>query len=103
MEFWQLNNTEQASFNHLLDALKYGAPPHGGIAIGKEGPTTYLCTISYVAAGFDRLMAILCNAKSLRDVIAFPKTAGGVDPLLKSPSPVADEVLTQYGLGSISR
>lgn len=48
-------------------------------------------------------MAILCKAHSIRDVIAFPKTAGGIDPLLKSPSPIEDEVLRQYGLQSIPR
>ena len=42
MEFLQLNDTEQASFKHLLDALQYGAPPHGGIAIGKHAETLIL-------------------------------------------------------------
>ncbi|KZW03952.1 hypothetical protein EXIGLDRAFT_709477 [Exidia glandulosa HHB12029] len=77
----ELSDTECATFAHLLAALRSGAPPHGGMALG-----------------FDRFMAILCNTRSIRDVIAFPKTAGGADLLFNSPSPVAREVLKQYGL-----
>ncbi|KAI0699409.1 hypothetical protein BC835DRAFT_1405134 [Cytidiella melzeri] len=77
----QLNETEKASFEHLLNALRCGAPPHGGIALG-----------------FDRLMAILCRAESIRDVIAFPKTGAGTDLLFKSPAPSPDGTLALYGL-----
>lgn len=49
-------------------------------------------------SGFDRLMAILCQAQSIREVIAFPKTSVGTDLLFKSPAPVNEEVLYQYGL-----
>ncbi|KAI9510444.1 tRNA synthetases class II-domain-containing protein [Russula earlei] len=80
-EVLQLDEQEKASFSHLLHALKCGAPPHGGFALG-----------------FDRLMAILCNASSIRDVIAFPKTSAGTDALLKSPAPVHSDVLRQYGI-----
>ncbi|KAG7448970.1 uncharacterized protein BT62DRAFT_985392 [Guyanagaster necrorhizus] len=73
---------ERKPFNHLLQALRCGAPPHGGIALG-----------------FDRLMAILCNSSSIRDVIAFPKTSSGTDMLFESPAPVPDYTLRQYGLG----
>lgn len=49
-------------------------------------------------AGFDRIMAMLCNTQSIRDVIAFPKTSAGVDLLFKSPAPINSEVLYQYGI-----
>lgn len=62
----------QLRFGYMLEAFKYGAPPHGGIALG-----------------FDRLIAILCNTPSIRDVIAFPKTAKGVCLMTESPSAVS--------------
>jgi aspartyl-tRNA synthetase len=62
----------QLRFGYLLDAFKYGAPPHGGIALG-----------------FDRLIAILCATPSIRDVIAFPKTAKGVCLMTETPTPVS--------------
>jgi len=63
-------------FGYMLDAFKYGAPPHGGIALG-----------------FDRLIAILCGTPSIRDVIAFPKTAKGTDLMTNSPSTVSPRQL----------
>ncbi|TCD71341.1 hypothetical protein EIP91_011112 [Steccherinum ochraceum] len=77
----QLTDDEKACFNHLLHALRCGAPPHGGIAIG-----------------FDRLMAILCKTESIRDVIAFPKTSAGTDLLFNSPAPASADVLQQYNI-----
>ncbi|KAI0786332.1 tRNA synthetases class II-domain-containing protein [Abortiporus biennis] len=77
----QLDEKEKSSFKHLLHALKCGAPPHGGIALG-----------------FDRLMSILCKTESIRDVIAFPKTGSGTDLLFKSPAPVSAETLREYGI-----
>ncbi|KAF9646974.1 hypothetical protein BDM02DRAFT_3156369 [Thelephora ganbajun] len=74
----QLDETERQSFNHLVHALKCGAPPHGGLALG-----------------FDRLMSILCKTPSIRDVIAFPKTGTGTDPLFESPAPARSSVLDQ--------
>jgi aspartyl-tRNA synthetase len=80
----QLDEEELNRFSHLLQALKFGAPPHGGIALG-----------------FDRLVAILCETKSIRDVIAFPKTGSGFDPVFKSPSKSSEDVLKGYGLKAI--
>ncbi|KZT12950.1 uncharacterized protein LAESUDRAFT_22275 [Laetiporus sulphureus 93-53] len=77
----QLDDHETNSFEHLLHALRCGAPPHGGFAFG-----------------FDRLMAILCKTESIRDVIAFPKTGAGTDLLFRSPAPASASVLAQYGI-----
>jgi aspartyl-tRNA synthetase len=70
-----------SQFGHMLQALKSGAPPHGGIAWG-----------------LDRLIAILTNEPNIREVIAFPKTGDGRDPMMQSPSSVLPEQLKELKL-----
>ena len=68
-------------FGFLLDAFKYGAPPHGGIAFG-----------------WDRITALLAGMDSIREVIAFPKSGGGVDPLTDAPGPITPEQRKESGI-----
>ena len=75
----------ESRFGYMLKAFRYGAPPHGGIAIG-----------------FDRLCAILSGTTSIRDVIAFPKTQKGQDLMNASPSPATKKQLTDLNISSIN-
>jgi len=71
----------QARFGFLLDAFRFGAPPHAGFAIG-----------------IDRLVAVLAGEENIREVIAFPKTQSGADPLTGAPTPVDEAQLHELGL-----
>ena len=76
----------QEKFGFLLDAFKFGAPPHGGIAFG-----------------WDRIVALLAGTDSIRDVIAFPKSGGGVDPLTDAPAPITAQQRREAGVDSLHK
>lgn len=77
----KMSSERLADFSHLLEVLRAGCPPHAGIALG-----------------FDRLIALMLGKSSVRDVIAFPKTGKGEDPLVKSPGPLSEGNLNTYHL-----
>ena len=74
----------QEKFGFLLDAFKFGAPPHGGIAFG-----------------WDRIVSLLTKADSIRDVIAFPKSGGGFAPLTEAPAPITPEQRKEAGVDAV--
>ncbi|HEU4912475.1 MAG TPA: aspartate--tRNA ligase [Actinomycetes bacterium] len=74
----------QEKFGFLLDAFSYGAPPHGGIAFG-----------------WDRIVALLAGTDSIRDVIAFPKTGNGYDPLTAAPAPITPDQRREAGVDAV--
>jgi aspartyl-tRNA synthetase len=71
-------------FGFLLNAFKYGAPPHGGFAVG-----------------LDRLVAILAGEDNIREVIAYPKTQSGLDPMTDGPKEVAERLLADLGIRTL--
>ncbi len=77
---------QQARFGFFLEALQYGTPPHGGIALG-----------------LDRIVMILAGADSLREVIPFPKTAKAVDLMMDAPTPVSDRQLKELGIAVVAK
>ncbi len=82
-----LSDEEAASkFGFLLEAFNYGPPPHGGIALG-----------------LDRLCALLSHSDSIREVIAFPKTASGGDPLTGAPTPITPAQRKESGIDGVSK
>jgi aspartyl-tRNA synthetase len=74
----------QSRFGFLLNAFKFGAPPHAGFAVG-----------------LDRLIAILAGEDNIREVIAYPKTQSGVDPLTDAPKPISDRQLADLGIRTL--
>ncbi|MBB5065398.1 aspartate--tRNA ligase [Granulicella mallensis] len=76
----------RARFGFFLDALEYGTPPHGGIALG-----------------LDRIVMILAGASSLREVIAFPKTAKAIDLMVDAPTPVSEQQMRELSLRTVTR
>ena len=87
--FHALGMTEEEArsrFGFFLEALEYGTPPHGGIALG-----------------LDRIVMILAGADSLREVIPFPKTAAAKDLMCEAPTPVADSQLRELGIGVVKK
>ena len=76
----------QEKFGFLLDAFAFGAPPHGGIAFG-----------------WDRIVALLSGAESIREVIAFPKSGGGYDPLTAAPAPITAQQRKEAGVDAKPR
>jgi aspartyl-tRNA synthetase len=77
---------QEARFGYFLEALQYGTPPHGGIALG-----------------LDRIVMILAGATSLREVIPFPKTAKAVDLMMDAPTPVSDKQLKELGIAVVEK
>jgi aspartyl-tRNA synthetase len=71
-------------FGFLLDAFQFGAPPHGGIALG-----------------WDRVVMLLGGFDSIRDVIAFPKSGGGYDPLTEAPAPITNQQRKEAGVDAV--
>jgi len=74
----------QEKFGFLLDAFAFGAPPHGGIALG-----------------WDRICSLLSGTDSIRDVIAFPKSGGGFDPLTSAPAPITAAQRKEAGVDAL--
>lgn len=77
---------QQETFGFLLEGFKYGAPPHGGIALG-----------------WDRTVALLAGVESIRDVIAFPKSGGGFDPLTGAPAPITPQQRKEAGIDAVAK
>lgn len=102
----QMLNIDPTSLNYFLNALKYGAPPHGGIAIGTKSyfnkqffiKNLIIIIIRLFVVGLDRYISILCRAQSIRDVIAFPKTVDGNDLMTGAPADISEQERDLYHL-----
>jgi len=86
-EFLGISKEQQrANFGFLLDAYKYGGPPHGGIALG-----------------VDRIVTLALGREGIRDVIAFPKTAAAFDPMAEAPGAVSAEQMAELQIASTAK
>ncbi|XP_032687271.1 aspartate--tRNA ligase, mitochondrial isoform X2 [Odontomachus brunneus] len=82
----KLLDIDETTLSHMLEALTSGAPPHGGIALG-----------------LDRLVCMLCNAKSIKNVIAFPKSTEGLDLMAEAPGIISDDLKTLYNIQTVNK
>jgi len=80
-----IESEQQKRFGHMLDAFSYGTPPHGGFA-----------------PGIDRIAMLLSGEPNIREVIAFPKTGEGKDPMMQAPAPISNTQLSELGLEVVS-
>jgi aspartyl-tRNA synthetase len=76
----------EKKFGHILEAFKYGVPPHGGIA-----------------AGLDRLLQVILNEKSIRETVAFPTTSSGVTAVMNAPAEISEKQLKELGLKTFKK
>ncbi|KAG5314272.1 SYDM protein, partial [Acromyrmex insinuator] len=102
-------NIDETKLSHMLEALTYGAPPHGGIAIGITFSHDKFISVNenkktlFLVQGLDRFVCVLCNEKSIKNVIAFPKTMEGRDLMSGAPDVISDELKILYHIQTVDK